>query len=168
MKEASKREKSRFNAKFPFAVVRKCMNDISPESELDPKNYQEYESDDDENRESKFRGNGERREGSSGTINAPNQRRFDPQTGGNYQEPMMPRTYDRRDQSPYQRPYQDNYQPANHLYGSQRLNDGHRNGSNDSNLRHERDRGCILQCFFQELKMVKIRSIFYLRFPYLM
>lgn len=102
-----------------------------------------------------------------------------PQTGGNYNE--MNRRNDRHDSPPLQRnPYQPyTYADDNNNFNNQRggsINsfqyDGRngntqkskRNNNDNSNAnataasehddKHERDRSCILQCFFQELKMV--------------
>lgn len=76
---------------------------------------------------------------------------YDPQTGGNYYDP---RANDRRDANPYQSTYNGNHHVngRNNIHSSRNHNDGRRN---DSHLQQEKDRACILQCFFQELKMVR-------------
>lgn len=93
------------------------------------------------------------------------------QTGGNYHEEMnRRRNDDRHDPSqynPYQYTYGDNdnfnNQRGNFHYSSSSSNGRNKNNNNNDNStaaaavdidKHERDRSCILQCFFSELKMV--------------
>lgn len=79
-----------------------------------------------------------------------------PQTGGNYYENN--RRNDRHD-SPQYNPYQFTYNDNNN-FNNQRSsfysssNSQNKNNYNSTNDKGERDRACILQCFFQELKMV--------------
>ena len=130
------------------------MKETTSESD-DAKNYQEYENFGDDEDEARRNGEGSVTYGALNHQNH-NYQRYDasPHSGGNYNDPRT--SYDRRDQNPYQSTYNnDNNNLRNNFYGSRGFNDGRRNSSNDSNLKHERDRGCILQCFFQELKMVK-------------
>lgn len=80
------------------------------------------------------------------------------QTGGNYYE--MNRRNDRHESpqySPYQFTYNDNNNFNNQqssFYSSSSSNSQNKNNYNSTNDKGEKDRSCILQCFFQELKMV--------------
>lgn len=98
------------------------------------------------------------------------------QTGGNYYEMNRPRN-NRHDPwvqqqfNPYQQPSpymhdrgNNNYFGSNQQRGDSRNNNNNNNNNhthqnkninNDNSTdKHERDRACIFQCFFQELKMV--------------
>jgi hypothetical protein len=133
-------------------------------SDSDSKSYVEYENFEDDYETSNHRSINKEEKNRRGSIDRSNtyghnfnpriNQHYEPQTGGNYNDP---RANDRRDSNPYQFTYNDNNNAnnRNNFYSSRNNNDGRRNDSNDSNLRHERDRACILQCFFQELKMVK-------------
>lgn len=82
---------------------------------------------------------------------------YDPQTGGNYNEQ---RPNDRPDASSYQSSStynnNNNSNNRNNLYNSRNYSDDRRNDSgSDAGNKNERERACILQCFFQEFKMVK-------------
>lgn len=120
-------------------------------SDSESKNYDEYENFENDYETTNHR-EGSSRQNQNHRLNTyfnPRiNQRYDAQTGGNNNEP---KATNRRDSNPYQSTYNDYVmiqQNRNH-------NDGRRNDSNDSNLKHERDRACILQCFFQELRMVK-------------
>lgn len=131
------------------------------QSDSDTKNYDEYE-----NFENDYETQSNHRESSNGKQNNNDRsntygknfnprinQHYDPQTGGNYNDP---RANDRRDSNPYQFSNNDNnnFNTRNNFYGRRNHNDGHRNDSSDSNHQKEKDRACILQCFFEELKMV--------------
>lgn len=160
-----------------FPVVRKCMKKVT-QSGSDAKNYDEYENFDndyetsnrrDSNREdtSRSSSNYDRANTFGNNFNPRINQHYDPQTGGNYYDP---RANDRRDSNPYQHTYNDNNNfnnRNNNFHGSQNNNDGRRNDSSSSNDKHEKERACILQCFFQELKMVRRWSfIANLLFPF--
>lgn len=80
-----------------------------------------------------------------------------PQTGGNYYG--MSQRNDRHDESQYS-PYQSTYSGNNNFnqqgnfYGSQ-----NKNNDNSTADKQERDRSCILQCFFQEFKMARKNTV---------
>jgi hypothetical protein len=142
-------------------------------SDPDAKNYDEYENFDNDyessnhrelNREDTSRSpsNYDRRLSTYGSDYNPRiNQHYDPQTGGNYHDP---RANNRRDSNPYQHTYNDNNNfnnRNNNFHGTRNNNDGRRNNdSRSSNDKHEKDRACTLQCFFQELKMVR-RVLFY-------
>lgn len=143
------------------------------QSDSDTKNYDEFENFDNDyempsnHRDADKAGNSRRNnnERPSNTygnnFNPRINQHYDAQTGGNYNDP---RTNDRRDANPYQLTYNDNnnVNNRNNFYGSQNHNDGRRNDSTD--LKH--DRACVLQCFFQELKMVRRTFLFHLLFRF--
>lgn len=126
------------------------------------KNYEEYENFENDyetsnQRDGSFKPNQNHRSNTYGNnFNPRINQHYAAQTGGNYYDP---KATNRRDSNPYQSTYNDNVMIQ---HGSQNYNDGRRNDSNDSKLKHERDRACILQCFFQELRMVK--TVFYFHF----
>lgn len=140
------------------------------QSDTDTKNYDEYEDSENDyensvrrDKEGNSRQNYNDRSNTYGNNYNPRiNQHYDRQAGGNYNVPMT--IIDKRDSNPYQSTYNDNnnFNNRNNLHSSRNNNDGRRNDSNDSNLRHERDRACILQCFFQELKMVKEVLFFFL------
>lgn len=158
-----------------LSVVRKCMKKVT-ESDSDVKNYDEYENFDNDYESSRHRDlNVEDTSRSAGNYDRarPNtfgngfnpriNQHYEPQTGGNYYDP---RFNDRRDSNsnPYHHTYNDNNNfnnRNNNFYGSRNNNDS-RHNSNSTNDKHEKDRACVLQCFFQELKMV--RSFYWTRF----
>jgi hypothetical protein len=79
-----------------------------------------------------------------------------PQTGGNYYE--MNRRNDGHD-SPQYNLYQFKYNDNNNFNNQKSTfhsnnTSQNKNNYNSANDKGERDRSCILQCFFQELKMV--------------
>jgi hypothetical protein len=124
-------------------------------------------------------GNGGSRDNNNDRMNANNNynprfNQYDErstQTGGNYYEMNRPRN-NRHDPwvqqqqqfNPYQRPSpymhgsgNNNYFGSNQQRGDFYNNRAHQNkntNNDNSTDKHERDRACILQCFFQELKMV--------------
>lgn len=120
-----------------LTVVRKCVKTILPEADLSSKDNQEYENFGEENRDFKFNQNHRRSEDKNDFID-----RYNSESDGNY--------FQINNGSPYQQSqvnsgFKNNTDSKYH---------DHLNGSNDSNLRHDRERGCILHCFFQEMKMV--------------
>lgn len=149
------------------------------QSEDDIKNYDEYENFENNfesksnNRDSNSNKDGNSRRNNnnnhlfthSNNIDPLISQQYDPETGGNNYD----RANDRRDANSYQFTYNDNNNFNNRykFYGSQSHDDGHRNDSNDANVQHERDRTCVLQCFFQELKMVRRAFSFYFFFRFL-
>jgi hypothetical protein len=150
-----------FRCFVSFAVVRRCMRKVT-HSDSDGQNYEEYENFEGEYEPPNHRNPNKEPSVSRGqfdpsntyggrSINPRINQHYDPQTGGNYYDPMP---NGRRDANPYQFTSNNNehVNSRNNFYGSRNHNDGRRN---DSNLQHERDRACILQCFFQELKMVR-------------
>ncbi|CRL03084.1 CLUMA_CG016340, isoform A [Clunio marinus] len=118
------------------------------ESDLETTNYDEYEnSDDNDDNKKIYSGTShfEATEHSNTFNNNTNpqiNQHYNSKTGGNDYNPQQ---NDQRDANPYQYTYNDN-----NKLNIRNHNDGHRN---DSNNKQERDKACVLQCFFQELKM---------------
>lgn len=150
------------NNSVSLSVVKKCMKKVT-ESDSEKKDYDEYENfeADQESHRRDLNHEDTSRSSSNYDRARPNtfgndfnpriNQHYQPQTGGNYYDP---RFNDRRDSNPYQNTYNDNNNfnnRNNNFYGSRNHNDGRHNTTND---KHEKDRACILQCFFQELKMV--------------
>ena len=141
------------------------------ESDSDTKNYDEYENFDNDYQQSNQRDLNHREDTSRSSGNydraRPNtfgnglnpriNQHYEQQTGGNYYDPQF---NDRRDSNPYQHTYNDNNNfnnRNNNFHGSRNNNDSRHNSTND---KHEKDRACILQCFFQEFKMVRRRNFY--------
>lgn len=158
-----------------FPVVRKCMKKVT-QSDSDAKSYDEYKNFDndyetsnrrDSNREDTSRSSSNydhaRPNTFSNSFNPRTNQHYDPQAGGNYND-LRP------DSNPYQHTYNDNNNfnnRNNNFHGSQNNNDGRRNDSTSTNDKHEKERACILQCFFQELKIVRRWSfIAFFLFPF--
>jgi len=86
------------------------------------------------------------------------------QTGGNYRESNGRNGWLQNHQQPQQQQQQQQHNPYQFTYNDNNNFNGQSNGrnsnSNNNNNGHrndstaERDRSCIVQCFFQELKMV--------------
>ena len=153
-------------------VVRKCMrknNDDGYQKYYDE--YENFESDDDENDKqrggfeiSNSRRTNDRNRQHSNNYNARQNNDQQQQGAGNYNDMMNNRNDRNGNQNPYQsnnnnNRYNDNYNSNNDQNG----NNGYNNNNNHSNNRNnnhngsdkaEKDHSCILQCFFQELKMV--------------
>jgi hypothetical protein len=141
-------------------VVKKCMKKIANVDSLDDmtKNYDEYENFDDDNGnedegdERSSDGNS-RKKNNNHNSNQFNNHYYDYQlTGRNYE--MSRRNSHLPQYSQYSQ-YSDNNHRGD-FYGN---NNQNKNNNNDNSTSHggdksERDRSCILQCFFQELKMV--------------
>lgn len=145
-------------------VVKKCMKKVIDDD------YQEYENFDDDyempsrpdhsasNSQTNSRNDNNRGNSNGPSYNQQTGPHYEPQAGGNYYGSNTKNN--RRD---HFNSYQFTYNNNNQLNGNRNQNnDGHRNDSSD---KHERDQSCILQCFFQELKMV-LRS--FLLLPFLM
>ncbi|KAG5677301.1 hypothetical protein PVAND_007070 [Polypedilum vanderplanki] len=153
-------------------VIKKCMKKVTSDVDSDMlKIYDEYENFDDQQSEREVSGNDSARYRGNNRMNNYNNN-YNPsrprvghnydyysQTGGNY------RRNDRHDPSQYN-PYQLTYGNNNNYNNNQRRNfhynsNGQNKNNNDNSTavaavdidKHERDRSCILQCFFQELKM---------------
>lgn len=171
-------------------IVKKCMKKVTSSGGSDDvKNYDEYENFENVDYEMKDNNGGSRdtnNDRMSGNNNNYNPRfnQYDSrssQTGGNYYEMNRPRN-DGHDSwmqqqpqqfNPYQQPpssYSSNnrlaYNQRSDFYGYQNNNKNSNNdnstssSSSSSSDKHERDRSCILQCFFQELKMVMNSCLF--------
>lgn len=142
------------------------------QSETDNNNYEEYENVEDEfesmpNRDQNRDKNSWNRNIDHSTTYGNN---FNPRienvpqmnrNGGNYYD----RVDDRRNSNPNQFPYpnHNNFDNRNNFHANQNQfghnsSEGHRNNSNDSNDM-KKDRACILQCFFQEMQMVRKKLI---------
>lgn len=135
-----------------FAVVKKCMKKVTQSDAGEGKNYEEYENFESDYETSNHKERNSRRDYNDrpntygNNFNPRINQHYEPQqTGGNFN------ANDRRD--PYQHADNNNFNNRNNFYGnSNNHNDSHRSNSSSN---HERDRACILQCFFEELKMVK-------------
>jgi hypothetical protein len=157
-------------------TVQKCMRKVTDADNV--KNYDEYENFDAEydarNEKDSERG-GTSNSGSSNSNSRHNNRmnnynnnynppqnnqyydqhRLQMQTGGNYYD-MNRRNDDRHDpmrrsNNPYQYASSGNYnfnRPSD-FYGQNK-----KNRNDNSTDKHESDHSCVLQCFFQEMKMV--------------
>jgi hypothetical protein len=164
-------------------VIKKCMKKIATSVELkNYDEYENFESEEPEEREDDS-GNDARRRGNNDRMNNNYDNNYNPrsrhdydypqqqqQAGGNYRE-MNRRRNDRHDPSsqspsphnPYQLAYADdgsNNSRRGSYYGRNKKSSSSSGSNNNDNStvvdvdKHERDRSCILQCFFQELKMV--------------
>ena len=155
-------------------------NDDRSEGENEAKNYYQYENfDEDYEMRNKDLGTNEKKRDENVSSSRRNNDRMNnysknynpsrlnhnydypqtPQTGGNYYE--MSRRNDRHDSpqhNPYQFTYNDNNkfnnQRSSFYSSSSSSNSQNKNNYNSTNDKGERHRSCILQCFFQELKMV--------------
>lgn len=162
--------------------MKKITSAANDDEDDDLKNYDEYENYENVDYGMKDNGsvggrdtNNDRMKNRNNNYN-PHFNQYDErsaQTGGNYHEINRPRN-DRPDPwlqqqqhqpfNPYQQqsPYNSMYDGGNnnyfannqrgHSYGNNYQNKN--TNDNSTNDKHERDRSCILQCFFQELKMV--------------
>lgn len=135
-----------------FAVVKKCMKKVTQSDSGDGRNYEEYE-----NFESDYESSNHKERSSRRDYNdRPNTygNNFNPRINQHYEPQQAGGSFnanDRRD--PYQHADNNNFNNRNNFHGnSNNNNDSHRSNSSSN---HERDRACILQCFFEELKMVK-------------
>lgn len=157
-------------------VVKKCMKKVTVDDD-ETKNYDEYENfEGSKDYEMKDRGSGGARDTNNDRMNRNNNynprfNQYDErsaQTGGNYyQETNRPRN-DRHDpwmqrQQQQFNPYQQQSPPSynNNYFASNQRGDFNSNGyqnkhanDNSTSDKHEKDRACILQCFFVELRMV--------------
>lgn len=156
-------------------VVKKCMRKVT--SSDDVRGYDEYENFESADYEMKDVHNGGRnRDNNNDRMNVNNNynprfNQYDErstQTGGNYYEMNRPRNnrhdpWAQQQQQPQYNPYQMHGSGHNNYFGSNQERGDFYNGrahqnkniNNDNATdKHERDRACILQCFFQELKMV--------------
>jgi hypothetical protein len=159
-------------------VIKTCMKKVTDTDSAELKNYDEYENFDSGSDKDSERREGGRRDSArhNGRMNNNYNNNYNhnydyPQqhTGGNYRE------VDRRNDRPtdpsqhHYNPYQLTYADNNN-FSNQRGNFHHGSGQNKNNNdnftaapaadvdKHERDRSCILQCFFQELKMVRLNE----------
>lgn len=148
-----------------LTVVRKCMRK-SQYPESGSKNYDEYDNFESGSETSSYNERSNKRNNNNNdrlntygnNFNSRVNLQYDPKTGGNYNEQ---RSNDRADISSYQSSstYNDNNN-SNNRNSNRNYSDDRRNDSgSDAGFRNERERACILQCFFQELKMVK-KNIF--------